>query len=259
MDNEIFEVQNDEVVVDTTNLPSEKKTLNTEIRDDLIKDGKILGRWYNVDDMLNSYKEMEKTYTQYKTQESQVRREAQAKEETSVNQQNAINDMLPEFIASNYQITDAMLAKAREAGIDERDFKLGVYEIREQVNKANSIVGGPDEYSNMISWAKNNLPESQISSFNLEVSSGVKGAGEWAIKGLYGAYKQATSQGVAPEATRISGDAPSNISIKPYTTREELMADTYYVNTSQGQKDRTAVERYRQRLAISSVDVVRRS
>jgi hypothetical protein len=54
--------------------------------------------------------------------------------------------------------------------------------------KAQGLVGGPEEYGKMVSWAQANLSSAQIEAFNSTIEGGQAASTELAVRGLYAQY-----------------------------------------------------------------------
>lgn len=248
------ETTQEQAQVDTGGLPSAVKKLDTSFSEDQIKDGLIGGRWLNTTEMLKSYRELENAYSQGKNQEKQAERTI----ESATKQKEAMLALMPQFIANGYALDSEMTKIALENGIDEKDLRLGAYEIKEQLTLAHSVTGGSEQYDKMIEWAKATLPEAEVQLFNTEVSKGVKGAGIWAIRGLYAQYSNGNTANTG-EPQRLGGSVPVHRGVQPYTTKEELMRDVKYVNSPKGKRDIGANNAYRARLAVTDQSIYKRT
>jgi len=244
-------------------LPSDNKPLDIsgfEINDELkakFKDGKLNGRFSNIQEVLDKLKETEDKYAntvrEVKQTEQQMTEEQlaeQQKAEQQTVQQETINSLLPEFMANGMQLTPEMEKAATEVGIDIRDLKLGALEFKEKVTAAHNVVGGTEEYSAMLEWGKANMSEAQMKAFDMNVTN--PNLGEYAIKGLYADYKAAIANG---DTNRIEG-RPANNSIKPYADRKELYADRDYLQSAKGRRDTAAQKMYKARLNATSDSVI---
>ncbi len=215
----------------------------------LFKDGKLNGRFGSITDVLAKLKEAE----DYKsaTISEQKKLETQHTDDVTLKttQDATINAMIPAFMENGMVLTPEMEAQATEAKIDIRDLKLGAMELREAVGKAHSVVGGKEEYDNMLAWGKENMSDTQKRAFDSEVTSTMS---EYAIKGLYGDYKKAIDSGT--HTPRIAG-SPANVGLKPYASRKELYKDKDFAEASKRKGDMKPWNDYQAKLRITSREV----
>ena len=242
-----------EPVIETpSGLPSDNTKVDYsgfELSDDIktgMKDGKINGRFGSVDEILAKLKETEDKFAN----DVRINKDEQTKREqiqqTETTQQNVILEMIPDFQANGMQLTPEMEVKAKEAGIDIRDLKIGAMEMKQNVDNAHSVVGGADEYNNMMAWAKENISDEQKAIFDKDITGGMS---SYAIKGLYGDYKAAVgADGYQP---RIEGNGTVR-GIVGYADRRELYKDKDYVDSAAGRRDPQAIINYKARLAATN-------
>ena len=243
------------------NLPSsqvdfDKFNVSEDFLTENAKDGRLMGRYENFPDMMKAFQELEGKHTNLvrenknnETQQTQEQIDAANIATAKQARQTAVVELIPEFMAANMVLTPDIEAKATEAGIDVRDLKLGAIELRDRVTLAHNVVGGQEEYSNMIAWGKENMSEAQMASFDKDVSGGMS---EYAIKGLHADYKAAG--GVAP--TRITGSNSGTSSVKGYATRAEMFSDREYLNTRNGANDKSARDLHNRRMDLTSDSVI---
>ena len=75
-----------------------------------------------------------------------------------------------------------------------------------QVNQIQNSVGGEKQYTNIVSWAANNLPEKQVVAYDNLVASGTVEAINLALKGLKAEYDDAFGN----EGRTLQGRSPRN-------------------------------------------------
>ena len=75
-----------------------------------------------------------------------------------------------------------------------------------QVNQIQNSVGGEKQYTNIVSWAANNLPEKQVLAYDNLVASGNVEAINLALKGLKAEYDDAFGN----EGRNLQGRSPRN-------------------------------------------------
>lgn len=265
MSEEIVQPEVVEPVVEqpTSGLPSDNVAddysgfdLNEDIKGKF-KDGKLNGRFSNMNEVLEKLKEAEdfraNTIREQKNNEQTVEKteaEKQALVEKQQVQNDAVQSMIPTFLENGMELTPEMEAKATEVGIDIRDLKLGALELKDKVTKAHNVVGGAEEYNAMIAWGHENMTDAQKKAFDKDVVN--PDLGEYAIKGLYGDYKKAQSG----NDTRIEGTSHLRGSVKPYADRRELYKDRDYLSSARGRRDTAAKASYDARLKLTPDSVI---
>jgi hypothetical protein len=244
----------DTQVNDEPQLPSDqpvKQDLSTltDGLEDIVKDGMIGGKFKTVADMMASYQELEGKYANARRELTGGEQEQQEQQQTVQKQQEVINDLLPQFIENGMQLTDEILAKATEAGIDERDVKLKAYELREATSKAYSVVGGKENYDAMLAWGKETLSPAQKVEFDRGLNSNMS---EFAIKGLYAEFEKAKADGTY---SRLQGN-PAAQSAKGYNSRQELYRDKTVAEQAKRRGDNTLWEKYQAKLNLTPNEVL---
>jgi len=184
-----------------------------------MKDGKLLGRFGSIDEVMAKLKEAEDFRAQHGNNQANTNTEQQQQADAVKAQDTVGQEILGEFIGNNLELTDAMIQKGVDAGIDARDIKLKAIEIRDARTSAHAVVGGQENYESMIEWGKANMSDGQKKAYD-EALGGVMS--EYAIKGLQADYQEAVKAGTAH--TRIAGQ-PMNQGITPYKSRQELYKD----------------------------------
>ena len=236
-----------EPVVETpSTLPSQNQEVDLsafELSDDIktgMKDGKINGRFGSVQEVLDKLKETEDKFA------NDVRTNQNNNIQTTEEQQKLVakqavgSEIEKAFIDGGMVLTDEMIKKGVDAGIDARDIKLRAIDIRDSANTAHSIVGGKEQYDEMIGWARENMTEAQRTSFNTDINTNMS---EYAIKGLQADYQKAMADGTV--TTRIQGQ-PVNQGVVAYKNQKELFAD------------KTSAERAKQRGNMNDWNIYQR-
>ncbi len=97
----------------------------------------------------------------------------------------------------------------------------------EQVDALYGLVGGEEQYGQLIGWAANTLSKDEIQMFDAVMDSGDANAAFWAIRGL--AMQYADTNGY--EGKRVSGKAPKSSDDNQFRSQAELvqaMSDPRY-------------------------------
>jgi len=94
-----------------------------------------------------------------------------------------------------------------------------------QLDGMYSLAGGEEQYSTMIKWAAENLPQDELDSYNLAVQ-GDLGVAKLAIRALHSQFNQA-GQGTNPQLVQ-GGKAPSVIGYGSTYEMQQDMKDPRY-------------------------------
>ena len=93
-----------------------------------------------------------------------------------------------------------------------------------------NMAGGPDGYNEMIQWAADNLPSTEIDAFNSVTASANVPAIKFAVESLSNKWKNAEGY----EGTLVKGNRSVNDGLRPYRSNAELAAD---INNPRYQND----------------------
>ncbi len=165
----------------------------------------------SAEDMANAYAELEKKLGQPKDK-VQVQSETPPPEVASVEaaqeelEKRGINfDKLSQEFAKKGKLSDQAYKQLEKAGISRdltNQFIQGQAAVATQMqSEAFGLVGGQDQYTEMVTWAADNLPDAAISTFNRAVNSGNKETVHMAIQGLSAQYRSANGS----EPTLVRG------------------------------------------------------
>jgi len=200
----------------------------------------IGGKFKSVDDLLKSYKELEKKLGKPKeeeTKEEEGKEKVEDKpledltippkeEEEKVEAENNEIDpdsKLAELASKQLQGEEISEEELKAAGVSKKVFDYYMKGIQAETQaKAQAImstVGGEENYKALLEWAKDNISEQEIDSYNNIIKSGDVGAIKLATAGLKMQYDSAngfTGVGVA-EATGLA--------VRPYKSSTEYIND----------------------------------
>ena len=96
-------------------------------------------------------------------------------------------------------------------------------------NQVYSSVGGKEAYDTMLDWAKENLPETDISAFNTSVETGDPNLVKFAVQGLYARYRSEAG-GNEPQLTQGAVNETSGGSFQSAAELTAAMRDPRYAN-----------------------------
>ncbi len=108
---------------------------------------------------------------------------------------------------------------------------------QEAINAIKASVGGDEAYSEMITWAAQNLPPEEINDYNSITNSGNATAIKFAVESLSTKYRNAEGF----EAPLVTG-RKADSSVKPYRSQAELARDISDIRYSQDPAFRQDVE-----------------
>ena len=254
-----------DTAVDGGNLPSaqaeltdslSKFQLSEEFVEKNFKNGKLYGRFDSMEAVLNTLKAVEdkhaNTVREIKNQEKASAEETVVKPSLP----EAAQPVIAKFVDNglSYEGMDSDIAQlAQETGYTPAEIKLYAIELKDQIAKAYNVVGGQEEYTAMLDWAKENLDDGKKAEFDKGLSTPMS---EYAIKGLYADYKQATGDANYKAPDRIRGDSSAAVGVRPYGTFQELARDREYLASSRGRNDSAARELHNRRMSMTSDSVV---
>ena len=241
MKNDNNEILNDQVEQEVKQFEEEN---NLNIPEEGIEDQQeelIGGKFKSVDDLLKSYKELEKKLG--KPKEEETKEEGKEKvedkpledltippkeeEEKKVEAENSNeidpDSKLAELASKQLQGEEISEEELKAAGVSKKVFDYYMKGIQAETQaKAQAImstVGGEENYKALLEWAKDNISEQEIDSYNNIIKSGDVGAIKLATAGLKMQYDSAngfTGVGVA-EATGLA--------VRPYKSSTEYIND----------------------------------
>ena len=259
---------------------SETPPMTTEDLANLEKDenGLILGKFKSVEDLANSYQELQgklgQTTTEESTPEASTEEETKAEETTeeksdfdaaelygeglaNVLQEAGIDaqDISTRFTESG-EISEDDYSKLGEAGFSKNIVDTYLNGLRgnaegaaaiagQQIESIKDSIGGDAEYTKLQSWATQNLPESDLNDFNSLLEQGNTSAIKWGVQGLYSQYKNA--MGTEPDL--VSGKSGQS-GATPFRSSAEVQAA---MKDPRYGKDVTYTENVYARMADSDV------
>jgi hypothetical protein len=205
----------------------------------------IGGKFKSQDDLLKAYNELQKKLgtpndesTDEPVDEGLQTEGEQEAEEVNVGEGAAY--MLE--LSKEYSSTGALSDEAMErlSSMDQKDLINSYFEYQahmnqqagqqqlanDQVRDIQNSVGGAEAYSQLITWASQNLSSEEINDFNSITNDGNVAAARFAVEALSSRYKQAEGY----EAPLVTGKAAGS-GVKPFRSQAELaraIADPLY-------------------------------
>ncbi len=216
----------------------------------------IGGKFKNQDDLLKAYEELQKKLSNPESTDEAVEAEEESTEqqvEEEVTEETSEVDetvqymqQLGEEFGSSGELSEEAIDKLGSMDSKELIKAYLQYNAKTQaqtlqqsaVTDIQASVGGEKAYSEMISWASNNLGESEIADFNAVTATNNPVAIKFAVQALNARYKE----GAGSEADLITSGkrAPS---VQGYRSHAELSRDIADPRYSRDPAFRADVER----------------
>lgn len=160
-------------------------------------------------------------------------------------------DALDEEFASRGALSPETIAKAEAAGVS-REFLSRYVEARavlieRQAEELMAVAGGREQWGKIAEWARANLPERALATFNEAVSRGSMEMAKLAIEGIVARYTAANAN--VPKL--IGGTAAGPSGFRSAAEIKQAMADPRYAT------DPTYREEVQSRLRASTMPSVR--
>jgi len=158
-----------------------------------------------------AYSQLEKEFTQSKGEEASTEETT----DTPTGLTGETFDALTDEFNSTGDVSEMSRERLAATGIPREfidEYVDGQKQLAEaSIKQVYDTVGGEESYQQMLSWASNTLPESEINLFN-DMVAGSKDEMMMAINGLNARYSQSgQSKAPAPTQPLMQGDTGSNI------------------------------------------------
>lgn len=167
-------------------------------------------KFKSAEDLAQAYSELERKMNQ----PAEVQDVAQMSEESvadALDDAGLNFDAFAEEFMEHGNLSDEAYKALDEANIPREfvdSWLQGQQVLVEQTrNEVFDMVGGEEQYSEMISWASNNLPEHEIDAFNAAIETGDKSLAMLVVQGLSAKYQ--STNGVEPQL--VQGQASSSV------------------------------------------------
>ena len=213
----------------------------------------LAGKYENAEQLEKAYVELQKKLGDEGAQDSETtgdtedtdgqetsEEKEEAKEDSAVT--SLMNEATTEFYDNNNTLSDETIEKFSEMSSTDlvrtylelqknadQPTKQEVEDLSEaDVNQVRNHVGGEAEYNRIVGWASENLPKSDVDSFDELVSTGNIGAIKLAITGMKVEYQNANGY----EGNLLSGKAPKTSAdlFRSQAAVVEAMSDPRYDN-----------------------------
>jgi len=165
---------------------------------------------------------------------------------------NQISEFIPEFVANGMELTEEMLEKSKELNISEAELKLGAYEYRDRINNIYSLVGGQEEYQQMMTEMSEHMTDEEKRQFNRDIDSS---SSKYAVMGLHAEWKSRSNNSGQPQG-RVEGKVAGQSGVKGYTSQAEMLRDAGYLRSRKGRLDSAARVMYEKRVAATAENII---
>ena len=197
------------------------------------EDTRLAGKYENAQELEKAYIELEKKLgqqqqTEEPTEDSQEPPETEAKEKEKPDDTTTIlDDLWSQATEGEGKYSEETIAKLNE--MKPQDLAKMHLEFRAKnapqdlsendVKELKGIVGGDENYKNMLSWAQQNLNEQEVDMFDKVMEQGNPLAAFFAVRSLAYRYNDA----IGFEGKMVTGTAPkSNADI--FRSQQEVVA-----------------------------------
>ena len=213
-----------------------------------LKDGKLFGKFDNLDDMAKSYKKI----NDERANQGSEAKANEAKQTATENRNQVSNAQLNEIAENGFNITEDNFKAFEDAGMSRMEAENMAFKMEKAANQAYGYVGGKDNYNTMMQWAEANLDATQIQAFAHETigdNFSIKPSGEFAIRGLQAMMNGSTKQ--AEPTQRISGSTPSRQQTAGFGSKTEYQTAMNHLRRNP--TDRSAQAEYESKMKLTDM------
>ena len=217
--------------------PDEQDSL--KVGEELVSEHENLlaGKYKNAEELEKAYTELQKKLGEGDTESKEE--EVTEKETETSPITSLLNEASAEYYNNDNSLSKETLSKLGELNSSELvEAYLELQKNSTQTTTESSdlsdadvtaikqVAGGDDQYARLVEWASNNLPKSDVDSFDELLESGNKGAIQLAVKGLKAQYEDANGY----EGRMLQGKAPlsSKDGFRSQAELVEAMSDPRY-------------------------------
>ncbi len=216
--------------------PDEQDSL--KVGEELVSEHENLlaGKYKNAEELEKAYTELQKKLGEGDTEskEEVTEKETETSPVTSL-----LNEASAEYYDNDNSLSKETLSKLSE--LNSSELVEAYLELQKNspptttessdlsdadVTAIKQVAGGDDQYARLVEWASNNLPKSDVDSFDELLESGNKGAIQLAVKGLKAQYEDSNGY----EGRMLQGKPPltSKDGFRSQAELVEAMSDPRY-------------------------------
>ena len=199
--------------------------MSDEWKEANLKDGKLLGKFDNIDDLAKSYNKLNNE----RAENGQKAKDTATEAETAANTLDVTNNQLGEIAQNGFDISEDNYKAFEEAGISRDKAENMAYKMEKAANKAYDMVGSKAEYESLMTWAGENLDQEQINGFASRVvgsNFSILDGADIMIEGL----KSMRAKGGNQTAGRVSGNTTPQQTMQGWKNKAEYNADLKAMN-----------------------------
>ena len=221
--------------------PDEQESLQVGEEMQTQQEQMLAGKYKNAQELENAYIELEKKLGEKSAGDSQEESsdepEAEAKTDTDEKTESAdgyafLEDLYEQASSEKGEISKEMISKLND--MSKQDIIQNFLQFRadaankyqaipdlsqQDVKELKGLVGGDQNYSNMLQWAQSNLTEQEIGMFDSVMGSGDINAAFFAVNSLAQRYNDR----VGYDGKMLTGNAPSDKG-DTYRSQAEMVA-----------------------------------
>ena len=198
--------------------PEEKDSLLIGEDMERQQDGLLAGKYKDAQELETAYKELErklgeKSEPVSEEPESKTEPEEEAPKDTEPNlldqlwEEGTTNKLTKETFEKLSKMNPVDVAKMAMQQRSEAQNAPQSREFTDQdVQQIHGLVGGPENYNNMMSWANQNVPEQEINMYDAVMETGNPQAAYFAVQALALKYQDASGR----DGQLVTGKAPKS-------------------------------------------------
>ena len=198
------------------------------------QDNLLAGKYKNAEELEKGYLELQQKLSSNQPAEKAEPEQTEESAEPSIldriwEESTSQEEFSPELTEEISKMSSTELAnmyldyrQANEGAEPARDFS------KEEIQQLQGVVGGQENYTNMIDWAQKSLNETEVNMFDAVMAKGDPLAAFFAVRSLAYAYNDA----VGYDGNVVQGKAPKQ-NTDQFRSQQELinaMSDTRYEN-----------------------------
>ena len=228
-----YDAGTETVTTEETLTPDEQDSLQVGEQLEAQEESLLAGKYKNAEELEKAHIELQKKLgeksdtdsEETETTDEKVEEKEDSKEESESNildqlwdegTNNKISEDTLKSLSKMNPIEVAKLAmQQRQAGsqVEAREF------TENDVQQIQGLVGGKENYSNMMGWAEQNVPEQEVNLFNAVMDKGDPLAAYFAVQSMALRYQD----GVGKDGQMIRGKAPKSQG-DVFNSQQELIA-----------------------------------
>lgn len=197
-------------------------------------------KFNSAEDMAQAYSELEKKMSSGQKDEPQQEQTDNSVDQSPTEVEEVLDGAGLDFAVFQDEYAErGSLSDDAYQALDEAGFPKSLVDswiqgqqalASSQVNTVYETVGGEEAYTDMVSWAAENLPPSDINAFNASIDSGDPDMMRFAVQGLSARYR--SEAGVAPKLVKGETAAPSSGAFQSVAELKAAMRDPRYSTDS---------------------------